>query len=93
MTKTRAEKALEFFEAEMSRGKCFDECPQCNAMECAIEALKEHIAAEKILHCKDCKNFVYAETYSYCEEYGGFVKESDYCSRIEIKAKRGEGRQ
>ncbi len=71
MSQTRAEKALEFFEAE----------------------LKEHIAAEKIPHCKDCKNFVYAETYSYCEEYGGFVKESDYCSRIEIKAKRGEGRQ
>lgn len=47
MSQTRAEKALEFFEAEMSRGKCFDECPQCNAMECAIEALKEHIAAEK----------------------------------------------
>lgn len=63
MNQTRAEKALEFFEAEMSRGKCFDECPQCNAMECAIEALKEHIAAEKIL----------------------------YCSRGEIKAKRGEG--
>lgn len=60
MNQTRAEKALEFFEAEMSRGKCFDECPQCNAMECAIEALKEH---------------------------------NDYCSRIEIKAKRGEGRQ
>ena len=49
MNQTGAEKALEFFEAEMSRGKCFDECPQCNAMECAIEALKEHIAAEKIL--------------------------------------------
>nr|DAJ66434.1 MAG TPA: hypothetical protein [Caudoviricetes sp.] len=65
MNKTRAEKALEFFEAEMSRGKCFDECPQCNA----------------------------CETYSYCEEYGGLVKENDYCSRIEIKAKRGEGRQ
>lgn len=84
MSQTRAEKALEFFEAEMSRGKCYDECPQCNAMECAIEALKEHIAAEKIPHCKDCKNFVNCETYSYCEEYGGFVKDSDYCSRAEI---------
>ena len=61
MNKTRAEKALEFFEAEMSRGKCFDECPQCNAMECAIEALKEHIAAEKILHCKDCKTLSIAK--------------------------------
>ena len=91
MNKTRAEKALEFFEAEMSRGKCFDECPQCNAMECAIEALKEYIAAEKISHCKDCKNFVNCETYCYCEEYGGFVKDSDYCSRGEIKVKRGEG--
>lgn len=66
-------------------------CPQCNAMECAIEALKEHIAAEKIPHCQDCKNFVNCETYSYCEEYGGLVKENDYCSRIEIKAKIGEG--
>lgn len=26
MNKTRAEEALEFFEAEMSRGKCYDEC-------------------------------------------------------------------
>jgi hypothetical protein len=58
MNKTRAEEALEFFEAEMSRGKCYDECPQCNAMECAIEALKEHISAEKILHsfAKTVKN-------------------------------------
>lgn len=55
MSQTRAEKALEFFEAEMSRGKCYDECPQCNAMECAIEALKEHIAAEKFHTAKTVK--------------------------------------
>ena len=86
MNKTKAEKALEFFEAEMSCEQCFDdECPRCNAMRCAIEVLKEHIAAKKILHCKDCKNFVDVETFSYCEEYGGFVKDSDYCSRAEIK--------
>ena len=73
-------------------GNIYDnpELLECNAMECAIEALKEHIDAEKIPHCQDCKNFVNCKTYSYCEEYGGFVKENDYCSRIEIKAKRGE---
>jgi hypothetical protein len=76
--------AFDWFKATLKDGKCSDECPQCNAMECAIEALKEHIAAEKIPHCKDCKNFVNCETFSYCEEYGGFVKESDYCSRAEI---------
>lgn len=61
MNQTRAEKALEFFEAEMSQGKCFDECPQCNAMECAIEALKEHIAAEKFCIAKTVKTLSIAK--------------------------------
>lgn len=61
MNKTRAEEALEFFEAEMSRGKCYDECPQCNAMECAIEALKEHIAAEKFHTAKTVKTLSIAK--------------------------------
>lgn len=41
MNQTRAEKALEFFEAEMSRGKCFDECPQCNAKMEKGESLRQ----------------------------------------------------
>ena len=50
------------------------------------EALKEYISAEKILHsfAKAVKKFVNYETYSYCEEYGGLVKENDYCGRIKI---------
>ncbi len=43
------------------------------------------VEAEPITRCKDCKNYkLFTEVYvgkAYCEEYGGFITENDYCSR------------
>ena len=47
------------------------------------------IDAVQVVRCKDCKRFVTMEggiKISFCNEYGGEVTESDYCSR----AKRRE---
>lgn len=38
------EEALIWFKDDLKNGKCSDECPQCNAMEKAIEALEKQIA-------------------------------------------------
>lgn len=37
------EEALNWFKDDLKNGKCSDECPQCNAMEKAIEALEKQI--------------------------------------------------
>lgn len=37
------EEALIWFKDDLKNGKCSDECPQCNAMEKAIEALEKQI--------------------------------------------------
>lgn len=37
------EEALIWFKDDLKNGKCSDECPQCNAMERAIEALEKQI--------------------------------------------------
>lgn len=49
------EEALNWFKDDLKNGKCSDECPQCNAMEKAIEALEKQIAKEhhhtKVFRC------------------------------------------
>ena len=49
-----------------------------------LEAFPE-TKVEPITRCKDCKNYkLFTEVYvgkAYCEEYGGFITENDYCSR------------
>lgn len=37
------EEALNWFKDDLKNGKCSDQCPQCNAMEKAIEALEKQI--------------------------------------------------
>ena len=37
------EEVLNWFKDDLKNGKCSDECPQCNAMEKAIEALEKQI--------------------------------------------------
>ena len=37
------EEALNWFKDDLKNGKCSDECPQCNAMEKAIEAVEKQI--------------------------------------------------
>lgn len=43
------EEALNWFKDDLKNGKCSDECPQCNAMERAIEALEKQILKKPIL--------------------------------------------
>ena len=35
----------------------------------------------EVVRCKDCKNFKTIASKYYCNEYGGYVTEDDYCSR------------
>lgn len=50
-----------------------------------IALCRDTTEAEPIMRCKDCKNYkLFTEAYvgqAYCEEYGGFITENDYCSR------------
>lgn len=49
--------ALDWFEEELKYGKCSEDCPQCNAYEVAIEALKQ----EPVVHAHwKKKTFNYA---------------------------------
>lgn len=39
----------------------------------------------KVVRCKDCKHYEFSTACCkhFCNEYGGFVTENDYCSRAE----------
>lgn len=39
----------------------------------------------KVVHCKDCRHYEYSTVYNkhFCNEYGGYVVENDFCSRAE----------
>ena len=58
--------------------------------------LADHLIANDVVpvvRCKDCKCFEkMASNNSYfCNVYGGYVKEKDYCSRAQPKRGRREG--
>ena len=37
---------------------------------------------QEVVYCKDCKNYYESTTYgAICEEFGGQIKENDFCSR------------
>lgn len=42
---------------------------------------------ESVVRCKDCKHYEHFDTYNnhFCNEYGGYVTENDFCSRAERK--------
>ena len=44
-----------------------------------------------VVRCKDCKNYEYMSCYNqyFCNRFGGYVTENDYCSRYEGKADNG----
>lgn len=44
-------------------------------------------AKSEIVQCKDCKRYEHFDTYNkhFCNEYGGYVTENDFCSRAERK--------
>ena len=39
----------------------------------------------KVVRCKDCKNYEYmgCNNQYFCNRFGGYVNENDYCSRCE----------
>ena len=41
----------------------------------------------EVVHCKDCRHYERFTVYNedFCNEYGGFVVEKDFCSRAEKK--------
>jgi len=41
---------------------------------------------QEVLYCKNCKNYCkYSFDTAICEEYGGYIKPNDFCSRGEKK--------
>ena len=44
-----------------------------------------------VVRCKDCKHYelMKSNNYHFCNKYGGYVTENDYCSRCERKADNG----
>lgn len=41
----------------------------------------------KVVRCMNCKHYKHFDTYNkhFCNEYGGYVTENDFCSRAERK--------
>lgn len=60
-------------------------CPKCGQalMNEDNRALTEDVI--KVVHCKDCRHYEYSTVYNkhFCNEYGGYVVENDFCSRAE----------
>ena len=65
---------------------CFDRVRRAIEEEPTVDAVE-------VVRCKDCKCFEkMASNNSYfCNVYGGYVKEEDYCSRPQPKRERREG--
>ncbi len=44
---------------------------------------------ESVVRCKDCKHYEHFDAYNkhFCNEYGGYVTENDFCSRAEREDK------
>ncbi len=44
----------------------------------------------EVVHCKDCRHYERFTVYNkhFCNEYGGFVVENDFCSRAEKKGEK-----
>jgi hypothetical protein len=49
---TTIQDAITWFELDLKDGKCYDTCPQCNANEFALAALREQAEREK--GCEYC---------------------------------------
>lgn len=44
----------------------------------------------EVVHCKDCRHYERFTVYNkhFCNEYGGYVVENDFCSRAEKKGEQ-----
>lgn len=45
----------------------------------------QHVLAERLIRCKDCKNPQFGIDVVYCEVVGRFINQNDYCSWAERK--------
>ncbi len=85
------QEAKALFEEDLKDGKCNDNCPECNAKELAISALKKQIPKRPNRNeygyfiCPTCNSdddslmydSNYAERYNYCHECGQALDWSD----------------
>lgn len=70
-------------------GECnreiFEDKSYADGWNAAIKILQEALAADvaEIVRCKDCKNYelMKSNNYHFCNEFGGYVTEKDFCSR------------
>ena len=84
----RLEKADENQKAEIERLKIENQLLRSAANSCKlhynearVEAVKEFV--ENVTYCKYCKNYelMTSNNQHFCNRYGGYVKETDCCSR------------
>lgn len=72
-------------------GECnreiFEDKSYADGWNAAIKILQEALAADvaEIVRCKDCKNYelMKSNNYHFCDEFGGYVTEKDFCSRAQ----------
>lgn len=46
----------------------------------------------EVVRCKDCRHYEHFTEYNkhFCNEYGGYVVENDFCSRAEKKVSKND---
>lgn len=69
------------FSNQAEKCECFKDCHR----GINYERLTPTADVAKVVRCKDCKHYEFSTACCkhFCNEYGGFVTENDYCSRAE----------
>lgn len=91
-----AKEALEYFKRRKEQTELNDRVQQ--AEDLAIKALEKQmminktpaVDATKVVLCKNCRYYEISKEFNkpFCNEYGGFVFENDFCSRAEKKGEQ-----
>ena len=95
MTAKEAIQTIEAAKAEVEWNYPLD---YAAAFEVAIKALEKQmminktpaVDATKVVLCKNCRFYEISKEFNkpFCNEYGGFVFENDFCSRAEKKGEQ-----
>lgn len=65
--------------------ECLDTERDYEEIERRIEEC-ETADVQEVIYCKNCKNYLKFENGDVvCEEFGGYIKDNDFCSRGERK--------
>lgn len=74
--------------------KIFNNPEYANGWNSAIEIIEKAPTADvvEVVRCKDCRHYEYFTVYNkhFCNEYGGYVVENDFCSRAEKKVSKND---